>query len=456
MFRKQSLCLLSMTTAIALALLLGVMAVCRADALTPPGSRVVTAPQSVQNAEMTVTAGLDTYAPFAMAYNSDLDEYLVVWRSWQPGEGYDVRAQRVSGAGVRVGEVLTVTAPVSTSVQPDPPAVTYNPDRDEFVIVWRSETASCLQGQRVSSDGVLGELPFTITTSLNSNPHSPSLVYAFADHVFLLVWRGCNVTARILGDVSPLGGGTPIGGGPCYFYTQILDGLGVAMGEEITATNSTYMQAVPASTYIPNLHEFWVVWTEQFSLKAQRVFTTGALAGEPFTITTQSDADILNPAISNIAVNGEFLAVWENHPISSYQSLRPMGGGYRDIYGQRVSSNTLSIGDRFRVSANDDVGLYPKVFFLSGQGRYVVSWMDIVVGGIRRDHCVRWISADGIPQGSPFLIGAMLNNQYLSALTGGDNTFFVAWKDERDNISIRGRILERAWWVYLPLVMRTN
>lgn len=446
MLRKQSLWLLVTSGAMALALLLGMLGICRADSLTPPGSQSVAAPQAVQSAEMTVTAGLETYAPFATAYNADLDEYLVVWEGWQPGMGYDIRAQRVSGAGVRVGEVLTVTGLISLTGY-RLPAVAYNSHLQEFLVVWADRTLGAFQGQRVSGDGTRIHSSFTIPMSFDHYLDSTSLVYAPDDHVFLLTWCARENTSRAF-EVASLTGGTP-----GRFYTQILSDFGVAMTEGITTTTETYAQVTPAVAYAPGSHEFWVVWTEQFTITAQRVLTTGALAGGSFTIITDR-VDMRAPAISNLSGAGEFLVTWEDHYSSSLKLQRTLGDTPSDIYARRVLSDGTLIGDAFCVADDGVAAGEPSIIYLAGQNRYVVSWTGF--NSPIRNHYVKWLSADGTPEGGAFSIDSLPVYQHRAVITGSDDAFFIAWEDERDNISIRGRILERAWWTYLPLIVRTS
>jgi len=83
------------------------------------------------------------------------------------------------------------------------------------------------------------------------------------------------------------------------------------VGENVTATTATYVQGYPALTYVSGSHEFRIVWTEMYTITAQRVLTTGSLDGAPFTIA-QGTTEMRDPPISNVSDRGEFLVMWSN------------------------------------------------------------------------------------------------------------------------------------------------
>ncbi len=451
MLRKQSLCLLSITVAVAAALLLGALEVCRADSLTPPGARSVNAPRAVQNAEVTVTAGLTTPTYFATVYNPGRDEYLVMWQGWGfLGSVGDIYAQRVTGAGFLAGDVVTVTSSVSVGT-PVLPAAAYNSDRSEFLVVWSAEITGCLRGQRVSSDGLRAGASFTIPTRFNANPHAPSLVYASGDQDFLLTWRGCVTTPQTMNLMFP---SVPAGGGICHLYSQILNETGMAATESVTVVENTHQSFVSAS-YLPGLHKFLAVWGGS-GIYAQSISTTGELIGTPVVVITRPGISMYNPALSGLSARGEFLVAWESYSATRSQLLQPLGGPPSDIYVQRVLSDGVPVGDSFYVAGNGDLTADPRVIYLAGQDQYVVAWREVDPGTLDRDHYIRWLSPEGTPVGGVFPVGAQPASYWKFAIAGSDNSFFIVWEDERDNISLRGRILERGWWTYLPLVMKTN
>ncbi len=430
--------------AIALIMLWSTFVICKADFAESAMS--LTTDLSEQMVEIGISEdGVTSKAP-AVAYNPNQDEYLVVWRS-QQSDGYDVRAQRIRSDGSLVNKPFTVTSPISTS-WPTPPTIAYNSQQEEYLIVWNNEATGRLQGQRVHSDGMRMGSVFTIVTSLNVDPHSPALIYTPDADVFMLAWRGCLIPQQSMVIAAP------IGGAPCYFYTQILSSTGVTIREDITATTNTYMQVKPGLTYAARRREFWIVWTERYTITAQRVLTSGELIGEPFAIFTQTtDSDLFNPDISNLSNEGEFLVTWENHPNVQSQFLYPFGGGHRDIYARRVLSNGTPISDSFHISSRGITGNEPKVIYLTEQNQYLITWVSLETSDNYRDLYMRWVSADGMLIGRDFPVAVAAESQHNLALDGRKAALIV-WEDERGLSTIRGRILERSWWLFLPVIVR--
>ena len=399
-------------------------------------------PLDVSSSEIVVSENSNPNAYPATAYNQDQDEFLVVWNS-QQANGYSIQGQRVSSNGILIDQNFTVTSGISTSILPDAPTVAYGSDRKEYLVIWSDESLH-LHGQRVLSDGVLLGTSFVISTPLSSLPFRPALAYSPEYDEFLLTWRDCISATTVVAS--------PLGGGACYFYTQILDGTGARLSDNITATNETYMQTAPAIAYVPEQDEYWIVWTEQARIAAQRILTTGLLSGNSFTIT-HGTAEILDPSISNVSTQGELLVTWADGRYSQYNHS-PLGGGYHNIFAQRVLSTGVPLGDNFRVSS-EVTSLEPKVTYLAERDQYVVAWTTIDF--VNHDYNVyaRWITAAGKPIGNDLAIAATLQNQ-LNPTVAGRNTAFILWDDSRGTPDIRGRLMQTPTWIYLPSVMRNS
>jgi hypothetical protein len=73
----------------------------------------------------------DEYSP-DIAYNSNHNEYLVVWENIWPGGHHDVYAQRVSGDG----RLLSWFAVASSSNRQMNPSAAYDPVHDRYLVVW--------------------------------------------------------------------------------------------------------------------------------------------------------------------------------------------------------------------------------------------------------------------------------------------------------------------------------
>jgi hypothetical protein len=78
------------------------------------------------------TAGHNQWLP-AVAYNSNDNEFLVVWQDYRNGASWNIGGQRVSGAGALLGINFPVAA---TSGDELNPAVAYGATAGHYLVVW--------------------------------------------------------------------------------------------------------------------------------------------------------------------------------------------------------------------------------------------------------------------------------------------------------------------------------
>ena len=95
------------------------------------------APTFVGNEFMVSDANEDVHPEMgaAIAYSTASKVFLVVYRD---GPNFDLRGQRISIAGAKVGAEIAVTA---TPYWEAEPTIAYNPDRDEFLVAYFAEPA---------------------------------------------------------------------------------------------------------------------------------------------------------------------------------------------------------------------------------------------------------------------------------------------------------------------------
>lgn len=154
------------------------------------------APALDMGAEIEVSA-LDNeqYMP-AAAYNSKHNEYLVVWHnSW--GGGYrDIYAQRVS-AGGELKSWFAVTAGTNSRAQP---AVAYDPVRDRYLVVWAYDVNGNgsnwdIYGRFIPWNGPDNAMGEFVICDWSSSQMYPDIAYAAAQKEFLVVWTNLKFGA---------------------------------------------------------------------------------------------------------------------------------------------------------------------------------------------------------------------------------------------------------------------
>ncbi len=264
------------------------------------------------------STAVNVYDP-AMAYNSQNNEFIVVFES--SGAIFYRRVDAASGDLIGTGHVQVTTSLTSSDQNPD---VAYNSTNNEYLIVWRGTHSSYgveIWGRRLDA-ATLAELDatqFRISTMDGSGVH-PSVAHNVTDNEYLVVWRG-SMTGH---------GGSEV-------YGQRLD---AATGTEV-GTDIRLSQMGP---------------------EGDNSYNVGAAAyGDP-----------------NVAYNStdnNYLVVWD-----ADDDTGSLVDGEFEIYGQLVSAAGAEIGtDDLRLSDMSTDGSHydaktPDVAYNSRHNEYLVVW----------------------------------------------------------------------------------
>ncbi len=289
----------------------------------------------------------------AVAYDSVDNQYLVVWRAddnvnGMVDEDYEILGQRIDAAtGAEVGandfriSEMAGSGPAGGAFEP---AVAYNPDRNEYLVVWH------------------GEGPFPM--------------YAFQEY-------------EIFGQRLDAATGAEVGSND--FRISDMGGT----------NDSTYGASSPAVVYNPTRSEYLVVWSgddnvnglvnDELEIFGQRINAiTGAEVGtNDFRISNMGDADSAfqdanRPAVAYNAVDDEYLVVWDGDDATG-----DMVDNELEIFGQRLDGATGGeLGaDDFRISTQGPAGdtsylaVEPAVAFDPVEDQYLVVWTGTQVVG---------------------------------------------------------------------------
>jgi hypothetical protein len=118
-----------------------------------------------------------------VVYNAADDEYLVVWYDERNGgsKPWDIYGQRVTASGTVTVTGDPIMISIATGDQYDP-SVTWNSDDDEYLVVWRDgrnfgTNGYDIYGQRIDADGIpRGEVPIVTTNGTQTAPHANYIV----------------------------------------------------------------------------------------------------------------------------------------------------------------------------------------------------------------------------------------------------------------------------------------
>ncbi len=119
----------------------------------------------------------------SIAYNGDRDEYLVVWWNDRPGND-DIYGRRVSGDGALIGNWFAIAA--GAGHERAFPDVAYNSQAEEYLVVW-VDNYSDICAQRVSATGQLQGTEIDIGGMGDEN-WGPAVAYASTENKYLVVW----------------------------------------------------------------------------------------------------------------------------------------------------------------------------------------------------------------------------------------------------------------------------
>jgi hypothetical protein len=179
--------------------------------------------------------------------------------------------------------------------------MTYDPNSDQFLVVWWKTGSNVITGQRVSSAGIPLGLNFAI-----SDPGSqdfPAATFNTKANEFLVVW---NTQAP-----------PPREGGQHDIVGQRLNPAGGEVGpNDFVITGSQFQSAKHAAvTYDPNANQYQTVFqasTGTFeSVFGQQLDATGTKIGDSFSISPTHNDEEARSVVYNTATC-EYLVAWEH------------------------------------------------------------------------------------------------------------------------------------------------
>lgn len=300
------------------------------------------------------------------------------------------------------------------------PAVAYNSDRQEYLVVWYNDRPSCddLWAQRVSTGGTLVGGAFYISAGCDDNRRNPDVAYNRQAKEYLVVWEFED--------------GTGFDG----IYGRRVSDTGAVLGTsdiQIRGKGATFTPVSPAVAYASTADRYLVVWAETwhpspitYEILAQVVTPSGSLEGGIVSVSkdTKSRED---PDLAYNRARNEFLVAWR----------QDFGAGDGDIYARRVkmAGGMDVLGDSFAVCTlgNDDHA--PAVVALpypAGIGQYMVAWM--VNPGVDGDILARQVPGDDGSLSGYVFVAVSGADETNPAVTGNESGrhYLVTWSRPSD------------------------
>jgi len=397
--------------------------------------------------EVTVSA-LDNeqYLP-SVAYNSQHNEYLVVWHNtWGIGTR-DIRAARVSSAG----QVLdTFTVYEHTTKDSAQPSVAYDPVNDRYLVTWIFDAFGDasdwdLYGRIIPWDGPSASLTEFAICTWTTHQWNPKVAYAGTRKEFLVVWN------------NEYQAGTP----PMYISgrrVKASDGsFPGGTGSDLTISHGTENRVNPDVAYNLARNEYLVVYDNAVDVFATRLRGDAVqLGGGEFGIAGWPDTEI-HPAVAACNKTDQYLVAW--------QSLQTPGGGapnHNDVYvrfvdgdgsfptggGPYVIYNTSVHEQNPDVACNSTTAGH--MFLVTYEQQYSSITGPYGVWGrfVYQDYSMS--SVFGIVAGAVSLL-----DRTQPVVAGGGANYMTVWEHDRDASyqDIHGRLVA-PYAVFLPLMLR--
>jgi hypothetical protein len=371
---------------------------------------------------------VDNYNP-AVAYNSQHNEYLVVWEN-DRGATRDIYARRVAGDGTLLSQFTVVSNANKWNYLPD---VGYSPAQDEYLIVYTYQLSSSdydIWARRVKWDGSWMSAESAIDTSSDKQWY-PAVAYNSQNDEYLVVYE--NYWASGLRDIAA---------------QRVRASDGALLSWRNIASASGTVRRLPDVAYNATRNEYLIGYTYQYQPADGDIyakvasFNLGTLSSEIHVVDNAYDQD----GVALAAGPNEYLAVWVDGPSSTH----------RTIYSRRVSGDGtvqpfIPVADH-----TGQVCVEPAVAYGPVYG-YLVTWRYIPSTSVW-DVYGRYVRAgQNQAAGDEFAIDAGSYSQKSPALACGLSGDCLVTEEDNwpgGDYEIRGRFA-MAHHMYLPLMLKS-
>jgi len=377
----------------------------------------------------------------AIAYNSQREEYLVVWYNDRPGND-DIQAQLVSRNGTLIGGAFYISA--GTGAERRYPDVAYNDQLDEYLVVWEHDAGvgPSIYGRRVSATGlVLGsqDIIFASNPSTSVNYLQPAIAYSTTSDRYLLVLRHDN--GNVLWQTIAACDIDSDAGNHSLLFS-------------IIEWDTPYLPEQPDVAYNHSRNEFLVTWQQivagDFDVYARRVKMTDGtgVLESAFAIANSLDDEIAPSvaAIPTVTDQGQYLVAWG----------REAGFLTRDIRGRPVAGDG-TLGTSVILADTPWSEHSPAVAGCESKQQFLAVWVwvPVITPPAMMQVQARTLALDGTPlHDTTYVSGGQVFQAAVAAGPTGD--FLVAFDDNEVLGTANRGIYGRVWGnrVYLPLVVR--
>lgn len=249
------------------------------------GRRILSTPEASEG-EVYISRGPGAQSRPAITYNSDDEEYLVVWTDERSGKDSDIYGQRVSAA---TGNVVGGNQPISTAenLQAEPD-VAYDGSRSEYLVVWTDFRVERVLSS--NSSGIYGRFftnhltPTTTSFPLSSNTgwqKRPAIVYHEGADEYLVAWEQQAQDTPAYSDI----------------YGVRIKGHDSSQWPVCIISEASHNQGYPAVTANDVTPEYMVVWHDKRNRNstAPNIFAQRVRTSDPSPSSVTPTGTLVTP-----------------------------------------------------------------------------------------------------------------------------------------------------------------
>ncbi len=390
--------------------------------------------------EEIIVSALDNeqYLP-SVAYNSNHDEYLVVWHNkW--GANRDIYAQRITAKGellswFAVGPTAPLNPYPNNRVQP---SVAYDPINDRYLVVWAYDTSGNgsnwdIHGIFVNWNGPIQGLHQFIICDWPTQQWVPKVAYSPVEEEFMIVWWTDHPSV------------------PDYISGRRMkasDGSFPSTGSDFTISDTTQLRVNPEISYNLWRNEYLVVYDNTEDVFGTRFSGIGApLASGEFPIAAWPGAETL-PSVAYCLENDQYLVAWQNP--------QP------DIYARFINHDGSLDGGPLHLEYTSVDEVKPKVACSQSGSQFLVTWQQ-QFSSVTGPYGI-WGQLVNTDKTLGANFGIMTPTSGVTAeftnpvIAGGRVNFLTVWEHDRAGTSfqdIYGRLITQ-YEIHLPLILNNH
>lgn len=397
-----------------------------ATTAVPAAAQMTMGPEQIISAQ-----DVDEYLP-QVAYNSNRNEYLVVWHDSSPLQPRSVMGKRVDAAGTTIAYFVIAfeDSPPKDNAQP---TVAYDPVNDRYLVAWVKDYFGDgsdwdVYGRLVPWDGPSPSLTEFSICAFSSKQWNPRAAYAGTPGEFLVTWWNEGS-----------------GGVHSYVSAQRLSAAGAALGGIITVTSGSEERVLPDVAYNQARNEYLIVFQlmDAGGGNVHGVRLTGAgaiIGGGDFSIAGWPDPETA-PRVAASRVEDEWGVVWQSDS-ASYMKDVYARRLWVDLGGTVQFTPPVLVGGTPIDERNPDIAIHPE------GSTYLLAWeqqfsnasghFGIFARTLKQDNSVS----------DAFTVRTVYGGQTIDSSRPGvaasRSGWFVAWEQERNATPSYLDILGRA------------